>query len=901
MNTINMADGRQLVADPSQARCITTLAMHLCITGSPGTGKTSTLIAKCAFHISSGVRPSSVILVGSSSQMVQMIKTSLFTLVGSRAHKVWCGTFYELAFQIMRKYKYQHMVVPLLSPMIHKNTPSSLDELLYAWLAFLRSGSAECDRLLADIQYFMVDDGHKCTGVVQEAIMLAFASHGTHVVVVGSAIHSAFTERDSASGLGSVVDRFDKLFEEGRWDRLHTNHRNSLPISVFCEAVIQYNGSCVPSDTLHMACIIQAMRTGSQCHASSQCTRARATPPIIIPVAGGQPIVHRFATFVNEVQFIVEWVLTQAAKSGSVAILTPGPRECELVKQALHRRKVGYIDIVEASVASSFLKKPHVRTVLCFLNLCLANLPSKDVVVALLRIMSRADSQATFIALWDGLTHDMAHGTGSFIEHFFKQDPCNLSDGLVQLQLELEPIRHVLKAIHADTTANGLYVAYCDYIVSSVRSVLLPRIHYSYRQNTAVDLTRDVELVLALLRRFESYADFSISIALDEWNNSAAGVTPPSDVFRMGSLSIGIISDSHGLEFDSVLLVGCCDSSGCVTGSVATAATNDKARRPTPSIATPSTVENERYLFYLACSCARSELVLTYSESGGPLLWAPSGDMDMGAPRPRRRLSRFVRPALHYAITHHCESTAAIGTTTRADTVETSVDDRIHQVISTFGGTNMLFAALKQQFRLVPIFTGLGAAPPLSSLPVLTRGECELREIIHHIVYTCLTTKGMSWKDVVQGVIVNRKSHWKLRMIAKHIQQQPLHGTTRSSASLIDGTTPSWTSFFDKLENTCQHLTAGLQTPVTQLCSSKIGPLCLGQTLMVITVSQHGISGAELAKLVMYADEINMINTITTLGRDKDNTHTSITILASLDCMRGQLLQTPWKKYDAVC
>ena len=70
---------------------------------------------------------------------------------------------------------------------------------------------------------------------------------------------------------------------------------------------------------------------------------------------------------------------------------------------------------------------------------------------------------------------------------------------------------------------------------------------------------------------------------------------------------------------------------------------------------------------------------------------------------------------------------------------------------------------------------------------------------------------------------------------------------------------------------------------------------------MVITVSQHGISGAELAKLVMYADEINMINTITTLGRDKDNTHTSITILASLDCMRGQLLQTPWKKYDAVC
>ena len=1003
-NSIDMADGRCLMVDSSQARCITGLSAHMCVVGKPGSGKTSTIVAKCAFHISSGVRPSSIIVITLTHQAAIAIKTSLVKLVGSRAHQLWCGTLNGLALKMIRKYA-PKLNTPLntttindtvLSTQLHSNLlvfintkcaelamsrvhnkfnkcylNSDFDILHYEWLHFLNSSSLEADRLHADIQYCIIDDAHEYTAPVTLEIMHAFARHGTHIVIMGN--NNCYTgvmhSKNAGKGLTEYVqtpecylmERFDQLFEGGELYTLEYNHRNSLEIDLFCNAVIQYNfynvpnfmaKTCAflpcnaPSDTpTHNATsdapICNApsdtlpRNASSDAHSDTAPRNALSDTPATHNASSDTPATRNtssdtathnassdtpprnalsdtpprnalsntntsiglrvccFPTFEKEVRFIIDLLHTD--EKSSVAILTRNFKECELLTQALNRNHIVYYELLREQDCGvgRFFKKPHIQVVLNFLNVCLTKLPSKHVVSGLMQVLSKGDTTSTVHAIWDSVTKEMTtlqtRGQHySFIERFLVIDPANLSDGMVQIQLELAQIRHVLIAIHT-ATCNNVYVAYYDYIVSITRSTLLPRLYYAYRkQHTEFELLRDVERVFSLLSRFHTYNDFVISIALGECNMGDSD--PLGQTYNWGlpvrntrtnnpncRVSIGTITGAIGLEFDRVIIAGCCE--GSIPAAVNIPANKDKDAT-TPPIDVAETMEMERRLFYLACSRACSSLVLTYSERGGPWPMSPLTTT--------RRLTHFVLPCEDYHVAdsvHNlfCKYTALHGFTPRvhkADKTDKtnilvlSVSACMDQLITVFGKTNILFTTLEKKLKFNRVSCELMAAPVLPPTFILVQKDME--HMLQHIVSKCMT-ENAGWKNVVHAVIADQKSHWKMRLAAKHILKVRLLKTGSKLTPPFDPVSAcapcTWPKFLDSLQRVCEQLFNGLNTPV-RLCSGKSGFLILDHSIMVTTFSDTSISGADLADMLLHAT----------------NNSIPITILVELNCNRGHLL-----------
>jgi len=940
----------------------------MCVVGKPGSGKTSTIIAKCAFHISSGVRPSSIIVLTLTHQAAIAIKTSLVKLVGSRAHKLWCGTLNTLALKMIRKYAPKLntplttstnttsntpltttgntplttstnttsntpfnttsninindpvLTVPLSTPRLDanlfvllmtkctelamsrvhnkfNNSILNFNILHHKWLDFLNSSSLEADRLHADIQYCIIDDAHEYTATITLEILQAFARHGAHIIIMGN--NNCYTGVMHGNGENAVecsneyirtgaiecslMDRFDQLFEGGALYTLEYNHRNSLEIDSFCDAVIQYNFYNVPN----------FVANGFGC-----------LPHLNASIG---PRVCRFPTFEKEVRFIVD--LIQTDERLSIAILTRNLKECELLTQALNRNHIVYYELLREQDCGvgRFFKKPHIQVVLYFLNVCLTRLPSKHVVSSLMQVLSRSDTVLTIHAMWDSLTKEVAtlQTMGqhhSFIERFLLIDPANLSDGMLQIQLELAEIRHVLIAIHT-ATCESVYVAYYDYIVSIARSTLLPRLYYAYRkQHTEFELSRDVQRVLALLSHFHTYNDFVMSIALGECNlvdvDSTPSALPQPQVsdsnkktaYNWGlpvrntrtnnpncRVSIGTITGAIGLEFDRVIIAGCCE------GSIPALNLFESKDATTPPIDVAETMEMERRLFYLACSRACSSLVLTYSERGGPWPMPPLTTA--------RRLTHFVVPCEDYHVAdlvHNlfCKYTALHGITPRVQKADTkagiqagtsvlSATACMDQLITVFGKTNILFTTLEKKLKFNRVSCELLAAPVLQPTFILVQKD--IQHMLQHIVSKCMT-ENAGWKDVVHAVIADQKSHWKMRLAAKHILKPRFLKTgsklTPPPFDPVLACAPcTWPMFLDSLQRVCEQLVNGLDAPV-RLCSGKSGFLILDHSIMVTTFSDTSISGADLADMLLHAT----------------NNSIPITILVEFNCNRGHLL-----------
>lgn len=102
------ADGNDIVAslfpnlNPEQLSAVTTDETHVLVKAGAGTGKTTTLVARCAYLIHTGVEPSSIQVLTFTRRSANEVRSRVEDYLGAQAHGLNASTFHSWCMQLLR-------------------------------------------------------------------------------------------------------------------------------------------------------------------------------------------------------------------------------------------------------------------------------------------------------------------------------------------------------------------------------------------------------------------------------------------------------------------------------------------------------------------------------------------------------------------------------------------------------------------------------------------------------------------------------------------------------------------------------------------------------------------------------------------------------------------------------
>jgi len=90
--------------NPEQLAAVTCSRRYVLMVSIPGSGKTLTLVARAAWLIRQGLRPSQLVALTFSRKAADELEDRLAQLLGADGHGVWAGTFHALGAWLARHY-----------------------------------------------------------------------------------------------------------------------------------------------------------------------------------------------------------------------------------------------------------------------------------------------------------------------------------------------------------------------------------------------------------------------------------------------------------------------------------------------------------------------------------------------------------------------------------------------------------------------------------------------------------------------------------------------------------------------------------------------------------------------------------------------------------------------------
>ena len=407
------------------------------------------------------------------------------------------------------------------------------------------------------------------------------------------------------------------------------------------------------------------------------------------------------------------------------------------------------------------------------------------------------------------------------------------------------------------------------------------------------ELTRDAELVFGLFQQFYTYDDFVWALAMGECN----ALTRTSIRRSQCKLAIGTTGNAMGLEFDCVFLLGCREGNMPFS--------NAQAKHMADAI------EQERRLFYLACSRARASLVLTYSQRAAVTALSKPPSRNIVHTNPTfttTRLTKFVLPLLSYVQTSHdetCDLFDFYNETFQQTELETvfrhyqnpqhknnetnlKLQNHMHsddigvsvlmeQLVKTCGETNLIFTSLEKQIQFTEIPCCFLTPPSLFTSVRRVWNEEDMQNILRHIVLKCLV-ENVDWKDVIRYAFLNPKTHWKTRLAASYLLKSGPTTTTLGLPPTVSSAHVTWFAFMQSLQELCEQLRAGLTKPV-EVCGSTTPFIILDHSILIITFANNTspLCGKYLTEMLMYSKCIM--------------SHLNVKMsIAHLNCMQGKLV-----------
>ena len=290
-----------------QRDAVTSVDGPIMILAGAGTGKTRVITYRLAYMLDCGIPASSIVALSFTNKAAKEMSERVRKLIGSRGRKAWLGTFHSFCLSLLRRFPaeagltagfslagtsdqidlvrkgleeknwaglyqadrlhYQigvaknHLLGPeelrqgqglslintdsavlaevfeLYERQLRLNRVIDFDDCIYRTVLLLRSHPEVRERIRREFRYFMVDE-YQDTNSAQLAVLELLASDKHEVCVVGDDDQSIYSWRGA---MYEVLEQFENLFPGTKIIKLEQNYRCSNVILGAANTVIRNN------------------------------------------------------------------------------------------------------------------------------------------------------------------------------------------------------------------------------------------------------------------------------------------------------------------------------------------------------------------------------------------------------------------------------------------------------------------------------------------------------------------------------------------------------------------------------------------------------------------------------------------------------------------------------------
>ena len=582
-----------------------------------GSGKTRTLTYRVARLLDDGVRPENILLATFTNKAAGEMLFRVGALTGIDIANLWGGTFHSLANRVLRRYGYVLGYRPGYTILDSDDTEKLVNSCISEMGIDRKTEKFPRGNIIADILGYSLNTGQDIETVVLkrypyfnyclEEIIKILALYKKKKLDSNSMDFDdlLFNWKVLLSSYPLVLEEYagkfrhilvDEYQDTSRVqadiiDLLAARHRNLMVVGDDSQSIYSFRGanydnildfpqrypdSCIikletnyrsTPEILHLA-NRSIDRNERQFHKVLRAVRGSGPRPVLVPAGN----VLQQASFV--VQRVID-LLRDGLPASDIAVLYRAHYHSMEVQMELARRGIPF----EIRSGIRFFEQAHIKDLIAYLRI-LVNPRDESAWKRVLGLYARVGPK-TASKVWKHLYSKEDPIKALFEDGFPKAGGKGAQEGLTKLSAAF---RDIVEG------SEGLPVSsLIDRVLSNYRAFL------QHKYTEAASREEDIEQLKGFSTKFSSLGDFLSDLALLT-NTAAAGDEASETYLKEDRVVLSTVHQAKGLEWPAVFLIWC--SEGMIP--LARALKDEDGE------------EEERRLFYVACTRAKDELYFCY-------------------------------------------------------------------------------------------------------------------------------------------------------------------------------------------------------------------------------------------------------------------------------------------------
>ncbi len=603
--------------NPDQLQAVMAGGGPILVIAGAGSGKTRTLTYRVARLLEDGVRPENILLATFTNKAAGEMLFRVGALTGIDIANLWGGTFHSLANRVLRRYGYVLGYRPGYTILDSDDSEKLINSCISEMGIDRKTEKFPRGNIIADILGYSLNTGQDIETVVLkrypyfnyclEEIIKILALYKKKkldsnsmdfddLLVNWKALLSSYPlvlEEYAGKFRHILVDEYQDTskVQADIIDLLAARHRNLMVVGDDSQSIYSFRGANYDNildfpqrypdsriikletnyrstpEILHLA-NRSIDRNERQFHKVLRAVRGSGPRPVLVPAGN----VLQQASFV--VQRVIE-LLRDGLPASDIAVLYRAHYHSMEVQMELARRGIPF----EIRSGIRFFEQAHIKDLIAYLRI-LVNPRDESAWKRVLGLYARVGPK-TASKVWKYLCSKEDPIKALFEDGFPAAGGKSAQESLIKLSAAF---RDIVEG------SEGLPV-----------SSLIDRVLFNYREflqhkyTEAASREEDIEQLKGFSTKFGTLEDFLSDLALLT-NTAAAGDEASETYLKEDRVVLSTVHQAKGLEWPAVFLIWC--SEGMIP--LARALKDEDGE------------EEERRLFYVACTRAKDELYFCY-------------------------------------------------------------------------------------------------------------------------------------------------------------------------------------------------------------------------------------------------------------------------------------------------
>ena len=603
--------------NPDQLQAVMAGGGPILVIAGAGSGKTRTLTYRVARLLDDGVRPENILLATFTNKAAGEMLFRVGALTGIDIANLWGGTFHSLANRVLRRYGYVLGYRPGYTILDSDDTEKLVNSCISEMGIDRKTEKFPRGNIIADILGYSLNTGQDIETVVLkrypyfnyclEEIIKILALYKKKKLDSNSMDFDdlLFNWKVLLSSYPLVLEEYagkfrhilvDEYQDTSRVqadiiDLLAARHRNLMVVGDDSQSIYSFRGANYDNildfpqrypdsriikletnyrstpEILHLA-NRSIDRNERQFHKVLRAVRGSGPRPVLVPAGN----VLQQASFV--VQRVID-LLRDGLPASDIAVLYRAHYHSMEVQMELARRGIPF----EIRSGIRFFEQAHIKDLIAYLRI-IVNPRDESAWKRVLGLYARVGPK-TASKVWKHLYSKEDPIKALFEDGFPKAGGKGAQEGLTKLSAAF---RDIVEG------SEGLPVSsLIDRVLSNYRAFL------QHKYTEAASREEDIEQLKGFSTKFSSLGDFLSDLALLT-NTAAAGDEASETYLKEDRVVLSTVHQAKGLEWPAVFLIWC--SEGMIP--LARALKDEDGE------------EEERRLFYVACTRAKDELYFCY-------------------------------------------------------------------------------------------------------------------------------------------------------------------------------------------------------------------------------------------------------------------------------------------------